>query len=91
MRHVRMYATPYCPYCIRARQLLSKKGVPYEEINVAGQPALRQEMTQKAGRYTVPQIFIDDQPIGGCDELYALERNGQLDRMLASEREDSCN
>ncbi|MCB9637949.1 MAG: glutaredoxin 3 [Myxococcales bacterium] len=83
MKKVLMYATPYCPYCVMARRLLQQKGIPYEEIDVSGKPDIRREMTQKAGRHTVPQIFIDSQPIGGCDDLYALDRSGRLDGMLA--------
>ncbi|MBW7930222.1 MAG: glutaredoxin 3 [Gammaproteobacteria bacterium] len=77
-----MYATPTCPYCHAARDLLQEKGVTYEEINVAGNPALRQEMAARSGRRTVPQIFINDRHIGGYDDLDALERSGQLDPLL---------
>lgn len=84
-RKVVMYATRFCPYCMRARALLIEKHVPYKEIAVDGNPELRAEMTQKSGRYTVPQIWIGGEHIGGCDELMALERRGALDRMLYEE------
>lgn len=79
---VTLYTTRFCPYCIRARGLLDEKGVDYEDIAVDDEPQLRQEMTQRSGRYTVPQIWIGDQHIGGCDELHSLERQGRLDQML---------
>lgn len=77
-----IYTTRFCPYCLRAKQLLSGKGVEYNEIAVDGNRALRQEMTQKSGRNTVPQIWIGEQHVGGCDDLYALEATGQLDVLL---------
>lgn len=77
-----VYTTRYCGYCQRARQLFEKKGVRYEEIPVDGNPARRDEMVARSGRRTVPQIFIDDRHVGGCDDLYALERAGKLDPML---------
>ena len=67
-----MYSTRFCPYCMRARDLLQSKGWDYQDISVDGDHALRAEMTQKAGRHTVPQIWIGDQHIGGCDELFVL-------------------
>lgn len=82
MKPVLMYTTPYCFFCIRAKRLLDKKGVTYEEIDVSRDRSLRVAMMEKAGRWTVPQIFIDGVPIGGCNELHALERQGQLDTML---------
>ncbi|MBA3581484.1 MAG: glutaredoxin 3 [Gammaproteobacteria bacterium] len=84
MARVIVYYTPSCPYCMRARQLFDAKGVNYEGIRVDTDPALRREMQQKSGRYTVPQIFINQQAIGGCDELYDLEAQGELDNMLAA-------
>jgi len=81
-----IYTTAYCPYCIRAKRLLDSKAAPYKEIKVDGNPALRHEMTQLSGRHTVPQIWIGERHIGGCDELYALERGGQLDGLLAAGR-----
>jgi len=77
-----LYTTRYCPYCIRAKHLLTSKGVDYQEIAVDGEPQLREEMIQKSGRYTVPQIWIGEEHVGGCDELYLLERQGRLDTML---------
>lgn len=78
-----MYTTPWCPYCIRARSLLKQKGVAFEDIDVGANPALRREMEARSQRHTVPQIWINDEHIGGCDDLYALERAGQLDDKLA--------
>ena len=83
MAEVTIYTTPTCPYCQMAKQLLARKGVSYEEINVAGKPEARAEMESRAGRYTVPQIWIGDTHVGGCDELYALDGQGSLDAMLA--------
>lgn len=84
MPKIEMYTTRTCPYCLRAKALLQDKGVGFKEIDVNGAPNLRQDMTQRAnGGYTVPQIFINDEHIGGCDELYALERAGQLDPKLS--------
>lgn len=77
-----MYTTPWCPYCIRARGLLDDKGVAYTDINVSSDATLRDEMERKSGRHTVPQIWINDQHVGGCSELMALERAGKLDDML---------
>jgi glutaredoxin 3 len=83
MPTIEIYTTPTCPYCIRAKMLLTDKGVGFKEINVNAEPGLRQKMTERAnGGYTVPQIFINDEHIGGCDELYALERAGKLDDKL---------
>jgi glutaredoxin 3 len=77
-----IYTTPWCPFCVRAKQLLGNKGVQYTDIDVAAEPARRQEMIEKSGRTTVPQIWIDDRHVGGCDELYALERQGRLNELL---------
>ncbi|KPG83341.1 MULTISPECIES: glutaredoxin 3 [Pseudomonas] len=82
MNKVIVYSSDYCPYCSRAKHLLASKGVAFEEIKVDGKPQLRAEMTQKAGRTSVPQIWIGSQHIGGCDDLYALERAGKLDALL---------
>ena len=79
---VEMYSTPVCPYCVRAKALLNKKGVPFKEINVMVNPAKRQEMMKRANKHTVPQIFIDGKPIGGCDEMFELDFDGDLDEML---------
>lgn len=82
MANVVVYATPWCPYCVRARHLLKSKGVEYQLIDVSGDPKLRAAMAEKAGKTSVPQIWIDDFHVGGCDELFALERAGKLDTML---------
>ncbi|MVW74504.1 glutaredoxin 3 [Pseudomonas xionganensis] len=82
MAQVLIYSSDWCPYCIRAKQLLASKGVAFEEIRVDGQPDLRSEMARKAGRTSVPQIWIDATHVGGCDDLYALERAGKLDALL---------
>lgn len=82
MSHVVVYSSDYCPYCSRAKHLLASKGVAFEEIKVDGKPQLRAEMTKKAGRTSVPQIWIGAKHIGGCDDLYALERAGKLDALL---------
>jgi glutaredoxin 3 len=84
MARIEIYTTPTCPYCIAAKRLLTKKGVAFEEINVAGDPEGRRAMTLRAGgRATVPQIFIDDKHVGGCDDLHALDDTGGLDSLLA--------
>ena len=83
MQSVKMYTTAVCPYCIRAKQILKAKGVDaIEEIRVDMQPAERMRMMEMTGRRTVPQIFIGDTHVGGCDELMALERSGGLDPLL---------
>jgi glutaredoxin 3 len=84
MTSVTIYTTAFCGYCHAAKRLLAQKGVEFDEIDVSYEPALRQEMTQRAGgRRTVPQIFIGDRHVGGCDDLYGLEAKGELDRLLA--------
>jgi glutaredoxin 3 len=84
---VLMYLTAACPYCQAAQRLLGSKGVTdVELVRVDLEPARRTEMIQRARRSTVPQIWIDGRHVGGCDELYALERDGALDRLLESER-----
>ena len=84
MKPVEIYTSPLCGFCHAAKRLLTQKGVSFAEIDIARQPNKRQEMMQRAnGRHTVPQIFIGQQHIGGCDELHALERAGKLDPMLA--------
>jgi glutaredoxin 3 len=85
MPKVVIYTTASCPYCIAAKRLLTQKGVSFQEISVDGDPAGRAKMSERAGgRRTVPQIFIEDNHIGGCDDLYALEQAGRLDAMLAA-------
>jgi glutaredoxin 3 len=84
MSKVVLYTTQYCPYCVGAKALLRQKGVPFEEIDVGADEALRAEIVEASGRRTVPQIFIDGTPIGGFDELRALDKQGDLDRLLAA-------
>jgi glutaredoxin 3 len=84
MKHVTIYTTPICPYCARAKSLLGKKGVAYEEVDVMMDTKARDRMIERSGgARTVPQIFVGDAHIGGSDELSALEREGKLDAMLA--------
>ena len=80
-----MYCTPLCPYCIRAKALLQRKGVAFHEIDVSNDPEARTRLLRVTRQRTVPQIFINDHSIGGCDELYQLERQGRLDALLAEE------
>lgn len=83
MAKVEIYTTQTCPYCLRAKHLLTTKGVAFQEYDVGGDAALRAAMTERAeGRRTVPQIFIDDRPVGGCDDLHALDAAGRLDSLL---------
>lgn len=82
MAKVVVYTTSTCPYCIQAKELLKKKGVKFEEIRVDLDPAKRDEMVHLSGRRTVPQIFINDEPIGGFDDMWALEQAGKLDQKL---------
>jgi glutaredoxin 3 len=84
MKPVRIYTTRYCPYCSRAKHLLTRKGVTFEEIDVTGDWKARDALVEKAGgRMTVPQIWIGDTHVGGSDELAELERLGKLDALLA--------
>lgn len=84
MKPVTIYTTPICPYCVGAKSLLGKKGVSYDEIDVMMDMKAREEMLAKSGgARTVPQIFIGDTHVGGCDELYALDRDGKLDPLLS--------
>ncbi len=83
MARVEIYTKFFCPYCARAKRLLDEKGVDYEEFEISGGGAKREEMIQRAGgRTTVPQIFIDDRHVGGSDDLAALEREQKLDTLL---------
>lgn len=85
MADITIYTTMLCPYCYRAKGLLEQKGASYTEIDVGMDADKRQEMTQRAhGRRTVPQIFIGDTHVGGCDDLFALDAAGKLDAMLAA-------
>lgn len=84
MADVVIYTKSWCGYCTRAKALLARKGTPFTEIEVSNDPALRDEMVTRAGgRRTVPQIFIGETHVGGCDDLYELEREGRLDPLLA--------
>jgi len=85
MAKVEIYTTFLCGYCYRAKKLLESKGVAFEEFDIMAEPTRRKEMLGRAGgRSSVPQIFIDGQHIGGCDELYALDAKGGLDPLLAA-------
>jgi glutaredoxin 3 len=81
--HVKIYTRKWCGYCVAAERLLTQKGVAYEQIDATGDPELRKWLAETTGRTTVPQIFIDGTPIGGYDDLRALDRSGRLDAMLA--------
>jgi glutaredoxin 3 len=84
MKPVRIYTTPFCPFCVRAKSLLKKKGADFEEVDVFMDEAARKEMdTRTGGARTVPQIFIGDTHVGGCDDLYELDHDGKLDPLLA--------
>jgi glutaredoxin 3 len=82
MATVVMYTSPWCGYCAAARELLRNKGVEFEDINVDADPALRQEMLDKSGGRTVPQIFIKNEPVGGYSDIAALDELGKLDPLL---------
>lgn len=85
MADIVIYTSAFCGYCARAKRLLKEKGAEFNEIGVDMNPALREEMTVKAGgRYTVPQIFIDGRHVGGCDDLHELDARGELDKLLAA-------
>lgn len=85
MQPVTIYSSPLCGFCHAAKRLLNSKNVEFEEINVLMKPERKQEMMSRAnGRHTVPQIFVGDIHVGGCDDLYDLERSGKLDPLLAS-------
>ena len=82
MSHVTIYTRPYCSYCVRAVSLLEQKGVDFTEVDAGFDPVKRQEMMQRSGRATFPQIFVGEMHIGGCDDLVALDRAGELDPLL---------
>jgi glutaredoxin 3 len=83
MAHVKIYSSDYCPYCSRAKALLQQRGVTdYEEIVVDGKPDVRAQMAKITGRTSVPQIFVGDTHVGGCDDLHALDRQGGLEPLL---------
>ena len=79
---MKIYTSPICPYCTRAKRLLDAKRVPYEEIDVSGDDQARMDLAARTGMRTVPQIFIGEHHVGGSDELHALEREGKLDALL---------
>lgn len=84
MAEVIIYTTTYCPYCTKAKQLMKKKNIEFTEVNLTNDDDGRVELIEKTnGRKTVPQIFINDKHIGGCDDLYSLEEKGELDLLLA--------
>jgi glutaredoxin 3 len=82
MPEVTIYTTPYCPYCVRAKRLLDRKGVAYREVDVANDDEARVRLAEQTGRRTVPQIFIGERHVGGSDELYELDARGELDALL---------
>ena len=84
MPDVQMYTTRWCGYCVRAKALLDGKRIPYEEINLDDDPGFRQKLFELTGGWTVPQIVIDGEPIGGYTELWRLDRSGALDEKLAA-------
>jgi glutaredoxin 3 len=83
MRDVVIYTRDFCGFCSAAKALLDRKGIAYQEFNASHEPSRRQEMIQRSGRFTFPQIFVGETHVGGCDDLHALERRGGLDPMLA--------
>ena len=83
MARIRMYTTAWCGYCVRAKMLLEERGLEYEEVRVDDDPLFRQKLLEMTGHWTVPQIFIDDRPIGGYTELWQLDRAGALERLAA--------
>ncbi|WP_419252314.1 glutaredoxin 3 [Caulobacter sp. ErkDOM-YI] len=84
MAKVTIYTRPFCGYCARALKVLGEKGADFTEIEAGMDPKLRQEMMDRSGRTTFPQIFVGQQHIGGCDDMMALEREGKLDGLLAA-------
>ena len=85
MKPVEIYTSPLCGFCHAAKRLLNEKGVSFSEIDIRAEPDRKAEMIERAnGGYTVPQIFIGETHVGGCDDLYALDRAGQLDPLLAA-------
>jgi len=79
---VTMYSTRFCPYCMRARDLLDRRKVSYTDIDVSARPEIRRDMIARSGRHTVPQIWIGERHVGGFDDLYRLEQQGRLDEIL---------
>ncbi len=85
MPAVTIYTTSWCPYCRAAKDLLQQKGVAFEEIDVERARGARGEMAKRAGRTSVPQIFVGERHVGGCDDLYALDDRGELERLLKAD------
>jgi glutaredoxin 3 len=83
MARIQMYTTRWCGYCVRAKTLLDSRGLEYEEINLDGDPGFRQRLLELTGGWTVPQILVDGNPIGGYTELWQLDRSGELDKFAA--------
>ncbi len=88
MARVEIYTTPSCPFCVRAKRLLQARGIAYDEVDVAGDPALRADLVRRTGRRTVPQIFIDGESIGGFEELAALDASTRLTNLVADDGDD---
>jgi glutaredoxin 3 len=84
MPRITIYTTEWCGYCVRAKALLDEKAIPYEEIRLDGDPAFRQRLFDLTGGWTVPQVLLDERPIGGFRELWLLDRDGRLDELLAA-------
>jgi glutaredoxin 3 len=84
MASITVYTTDFCPYCTRAKALLTKRGIAYEEVNLARDPDSREALAQRTGMYTYPQILIGDTAIGGFDQLLAADRDGRLQSLLAA-------
>lgn len=82
MQKATIYTFTVCPYCIRAKQLLNRKGVPFDEINITDNDDKLQELTKKTGMHTVPQIWIGETFVGGCDDLHQLDASGKLDVLI---------
>ena len=90
MKPVKVYTKSNCPYCVRAKTLLTQKEIPFEEISIEGKPELAEKLFSETGFRTVPQIFIGDDCIGGFDDLYDLEREGKLSALLAVDIKRGC-
>lgn len=86
MADVLVYSTSWCPYCVRAKALLKRKGVAFREVDLDHEPHRRDEMVQRSGRMTVPQVFVGETHVGGSEDLLALERAGKLDALLGSDQ-----
>jgi len=85
MPDIEIYTKDYCPYCTRAKELLDSKNVEYTEYDITGDDAAQEKMAERTGGpRTVPQIFVDGEPVGGCDEIHALDEQGKLDPLLAA-------